>query len=275
MRILDGRSLVVSSLFGIAAICLAGAGCGSNSTSSSGSGGSQSGNGGSQSGNGGSQSGNGGSQNGNGGSSLGNGGTSSGSGGAAGGSSGGSGECTGKAPSAALITDFSDATAGTTITLTNGGIFVYPATSGPVAALADGALHVTASVPASSYWGFGIYFADCTDASAYSAVKFNLKGTTTCPMKFGANLSVDDNSSGAGKQGCTATSCYGPNASIAASDITTDGKDITITFDSQAGGAPVTTIGTHKSALTGLGWQFASVAACTADVTVDNVTFVQ
>ena len=303
MRIVNGRSLVVSGLFGIAAICLAGLGCGSNSTSGGGSGGSQSGNGGTQSGNGGSQSGNGGSESGNGGSqsgnggsqsgnggsssgnggsssgnggsSSGNGGSSSGSGGAAGSSAGGDVECTGKAPSADLITDFSDATGSSTITLSNGGIFIYPATGGPVPAIADGALHVTADVAASSYWGFGIYFADCTDASAYSGVKFNLKGTTDCPMKFGANLSVDDNTSGAGKQGCTATACYGPNSVIAASDITSDGKDITVTFDGQAGGAPVTTIGSHKSALTGIGWQFASTAACKADVTVDNVSFVK
>ena len=314
MKISHHRSLLFASLFGlsVSGLWMGGSGCrptsdqGSSEGGSGGNSGGQGGNGnggsggssssGGDSSTGGDSGGSGGSSSGgdrstggatsaggsnsSGGNSGGNGGTSS-SGGSTtssgGGSTGSAGECTGTAPSDAKITDFSDATGTTSITVgTVGGVFVYPSTGGPTAAIADGALHVTASVAASSYWGFGSYFTNCLDASAYSAVKFNLKGTTDCPMKFGVNMSVDDKDSGTGKAGCTGTACYGPNAAIAASDITTGGKDVTVTFDAQAGGSPVTTVGSHKAALTGIQWQFASsTAACTADVTVDNVTFVQ
>ena len=105
-----------------------------------------------------------------------------GSGTAGSGTGGGSGTaCAGTKPAAALITEFADLTANamnagqfTFMLGVPGGTFAYQK---GVFTLTDAAKALNVKGNVKAYDGFGVYTTACTDASAYTGVSFNIKGT--------------------------------------------------------------------------------------------------
>lgn len=227
----------------------------------------------------------------------GTGGVSGGKGGISGGTGGAGGTtpvmvCSGMPPSRALITDFSDATAGTsaisfgTAPNIGGGSYTYaaPGLTAPVLSLAPApagstgqALEVAASPglvtdPANAWTGFGLGFDMCVDASAYTGVEFTVTGTlgncalTFTPIFSEDNSVTDDPTFGA----CTGTSCFaGQSAALS------PGTNI-VHFADVIGGSPQPFV--DPRALTGVQWQlnapFDGVSVCSANFAVTNVTFV-
>jgi hypothetical protein len=202
--------------------------------------------------------------------------------------------CTGMAwTGAPLITNFSDVPAdgGTNLRVgTQGGIYTY---GGTVTTVENGALHVTGTYPASTattaqYVGFGLYFDNCIDATAYSGFSFKLTGSLgTCDMlAIGAAFPQDQPlppASGHGACVPTATAgCFGPGGPFT---VASTG----VTFASMANGSPVATVTADaKSRVTGIniGWHSPLAGAagdgggdagagggCTVDFTIDDIAF--
>ena len=231
-----------------------------------------------------------------GGTTAGTGGRTGGTGGTTGGT-GGSGVdagpplCTGMAwTGAPNITNFSDAVipdggaAGAYRIGTQGGLYTY---GGTVTTVENGALHVTGTYPASTtavqqYVGWGIYFDNCIDATAYSGISFTMTGSFgTCDMlAIGAQFPQDQPVSATGHGTCTGTACYGPGAPHTVTSTS-------VTFAAMVGGSPVATVTPEaKSRVTGVNFGFhsptaaagdasgdASAGGCTVDFTVDNIAF--
>lgn len=177
------------------------------------------------------------------------------------------------APATALIADFSAGATATGLPLITGGTWF---TFGPSLALANGALQVTLDAPPTTtaqYKGFGIYFNNCVDASAYAGVKFDISGTVTgCPM-FYVQIFREDVANAINPMGsCTASSCYAPEAQVT---VTSTIVTTSISFAAMLSGAPVPTV--DKQYLIGVQWQFnvpaKATVDCVATVTIDNVTF--
>jgi hypothetical protein len=208
------------------------------------------------------------------------------------GSTGGSGEpppspvaCQGTAPASPRITDFSDAASGDPITFgavpnISGGTFSYaaPGLDAPELALAssaDGtsALHVTVKpgVPpdlASNYFGFGLYFDACVDASAYDSVQFTLNGDLgDCGIRFAPTSSENVSPSDDPRGACTLESCFPPSF-----PVTTSGT-VSVRFADLLGGSPGII---SPASLIGVQWQMGAPdgATCTADFSIDDVTFI-
>jgi len=224
-----------------------------------------------------------------------------GTGGSTGGGTGGSTVdagpplCTGGVwTGAPLITNFSDVPADGGANLrvnTQGGVYTY---GGTVTTVENGALHVTGTYPASTtttqqYVGFGIYFDNCIDATAYSGFSFKITGSFgTCDMlAVGASFPQDQpvpTPPATGHGACTPTSttgCFGPGGTFTAASTG-------VTFASMANGSPVTTVTADaKSRVTGIniGWHSplagaagdgggdASAGGCTVDFTIDDIAF--
>ena len=193
--------------------------------------------------------------------------------------------CQGATPTNALISDFSDATPaapipfGTAPNLT-GGTFSYaaPGLTAPELALTSGAngtpaLHVAVDpmVPpdmVTNYFGFGLYFDSCIDASAYDSIQFTLSGDLgECGIRFAPtsseNVSPADDARGA----CTLASCFPP-----AFPVTTSGT-VRVRFADLLGGSPGII---SPTSLIGVQWQMdaPSGTTCTADFSIDDIVFV-
>ena len=120
-----------------------------------------------------------------------------GTGGSGGGSTGAGFACAGKKPAAPLITEFADlapnaTSAGQfTFTLgTPGGTFAYQ----PAAlTVTDATKSLEIKGKVMNYDGFGVYFTDCTDASAYTGISFTIKGNagTTGMLNFRFQTNAD------------------------------------------------------------------------------------
>jgi hypothetical protein len=224
----------------------------------------------------------------------GTGGSGTGGSGTAGSGTGGTGgagstfPCAGAKPAAPLITDFADlvpsATSAGQFTFTAGvpgGTFAYQPAALMVADTA-GALNVKGKIMA--YDGFGVYFTACTDASAYTGVSFNIKGTAgpTNKLSFriqtNANTAVDQvNKKGACIVPDGTADPY-PLCHAAMFDIpvTPGGAVVEVKFSDVVGGAPVATV--DGKDIIGLEWAFpwmgATDTAYDADVTVDDIKFI-
>jgi hypothetical protein len=193
--------------------------------------------------------------------------------------------CQGAAPQNALISDFSDAAPaapipfGTVPSLT-GGTFSYaaPGLNAPELTLTSGAngtaaLHVAvhtlvAPDPSSNYFGFGLYFDSCVDASAYDSIQFTLSGDLgDCDVRFAPtsseNVSIADDPRGA----CTLASCFPPAYPVSSSGTTR------VRFADLLGGSPGLI---SAASLIGVQWQMNAPdgSACGADFSIDDVTFV-
>lgn len=227
----------------------------------------------------------------------GNGGMRGGAGGIGGGAGGTGGTapvmvCSGTPPSRALITDFADATAGTSAISfgmapnIGGGSYTYAATglTAPVLSIVPApagstgqALEVAANpgstTDSSNAWiGFGLGFDMCVDASAYTGVEFTITGALgNCALTFTPIFSEDNSVTDNPTFGsCTAASCYpGQSAQLLS------GTNI-VHFTDVIGGNPQTFV--DSRALTGVQWQLNvpsdGVSVCSANFAVTNVTFV-
>jgi hypothetical protein len=215
--------------------------------------------------------------------------------GTSGGGSGGGGGATGAlgcqisdppaAPPAPVIADFAT-TDGGAPALAIGGVFAYPSTGGPVAAVANGGWHVTATstgMTSAQYWGVGIYFngnpegTHCVDGTAYVGVKFDISGTiggTGCSVQYSTNDSAHSNNASDPKGAGDSTS-YAPQAPVT---VTSAVQTIMMPFTgagAPTGGSPA--VGVAKDKLTGVQWQFTTAAgaanSCMVDIIIDNVAF--
>jgi hypothetical protein len=126
------------------------------------------------------------------------------------------------------------------------------------------------------YAGFGIFFDTCVDATlaAYSGVKFTVSGSLSagCSMQFAHNFSQDAYYVGDPKGSCTAgaSQCYAPSTALTVGAVP---ANVTVGFGEVTGGNPITAVDATR--LTGPQWQFnVPPAGCTADIVLDDVTFV-
>jgi hypothetical protein len=199
--------------------------------------------------------------------------------------------CSGTPPSRALITDFSDATAGTsaisfgTAPNIGGGSYTYaaPGLTAPVLSLAPApvgstgqALEVAANPglvtdPSNAWTGFGLGFDMCVDASAYTGVEFTITGALgNCALTFTPIFSEDNSVTDNPTFGsCTSASCFpGQSASLL------PGTNI-VHFADVLGGSPQPFV--DPRALTGVQWQLNAPTdgtLCSANFAITNVTFV-
>ncbi len=184
------------------------------------------------------------------------------------------------APASALIADFSAGSySGAAIPINNGGTYTY-GTPAPTIAESNGALHVTLDAPGTAsaqYLGFGIYFNSCVDGHQYSGVKFDIAGTVSgCTTQFAFNYREDSANASDPKGSCTAASCYAGAAPVT---VPASMATVPVAYADVSGGEPVAGALTPaaQTYLTGVLWQLTAPAAptadCTADLTIDNVTF--
>ena len=198
--------------------------------------------------------------------------------------------CTGSSPASSIIADFSDAfaTRPGSFVFSTGGTFTYASAHLTPPALSllstDGtaagqklAVSINTGTPPAdtpfAWDGFGLYFNKCTDASSYSGIRFTIIGDVgACPIQFAAQFSEDDDVVADSAFGsCTAASCFSPMVQPVGAGTTT------VHFAELAGGSPMSTVDAAR--LTGVHWQVmpptgVSAAACTANFTVDDVSFI-
>jgi len=240
-----------------------------------------------------------------GGSAVNTGGTSNvGGGGATGGAS--NGGATGCAPVTvpenALMTDFSTQTEGqqatidtpsiswgTSTTLT-GGTFLYhqEASDAPTGTITSGTLHLTATIAATHYNGFGFYFGPkCgSDASAYSGFQFEISGAITgaamdIQVQMTPNYPLNDNDKGTCDYEAAGAEkwdyCTNPHVTLSAilgEDVPFPETPTTIQvpWSTLVGGNPVDAI--DPTQLLGIQFQFnCGDVDCPIDVTLDNLSF--
>jgi len=161
------------------------------------------------------------------------GGTGSGAiGGMAGGGGAGGTDVTGRCdpmrPSAALITDFSEATTATTSGLfrfggypAGGAAYSYPLLPAPEVTLSGGAMRMTLAAVSTDtpvYAGLLLSFDACVDASAYTGVRFTLGGTTVGPCYLQFSSIDSDNGDARTTQHGT---CVGPSCTPSAVTVCT------------------------------------------------------
>jgi hypothetical protein len=210
----------------------------------------------------------------------------------AGGSGGGANangtfSCAAKKPTAALVTEFADlgpnATNAGQFTFTlglPGGTFGYQPKEFVVSD-ASKSLNVKGKVM--NYDGFGVYFTDCTDASSYTGVSFNIKGMAgpggKLNFRFQTNADMAPNAP-AKKGGCVVPAgttdpypvCHPPTFDI---PVSAGGGVVEVKFSDVIGGVPVATV--DGKDLVGLEWAFAwagpTDTAYDVDVTLDDIKF--
>ena len=191
--------------------------------------------------------------------------------------------CQGTAPSSPLISDFDDATSGAPIVFgapLSGGAFSYaaPGLTAPELTLEAGAgatpaLHVVVDpgLPpdvASNYFGFGLYFDSCVDASAFDSIEFRIDGDLgDCSIAFAATSSENVSSADDPRGACTLESCFPPAAPVASSGL------VRVRFAELVGGSPGII---DPASLIGVQWQMSAPdgGGCSADFSIDDVTFV-
>jgi hypothetical protein len=190
------------------------------------------------------------------------------------------------APGDPLIADFSSTDGGAAV-LAIGGTFVYPNPGGPMATVAAGALHVTATTVGATdpqYWGAGIYFngnaagTDCVDATAHTGIQFDISGTVTgtgCTVQYSTNDSIHSVVSASDPKAGGATGSYAPQKMITIPATSTTMMMPFAGTEAPQGGSPGTAV--DKAKLTGVQWQFTTAGgatnSCVVDITIDNVKF--
>jgi hypothetical protein len=203
-----------------------------------------------------------------------------------GGAAGAPQACVGTPPPTPLITDFSEAVAGDPILFgtppnVTGGTFSYaapgltPSTLSLVpGANATPALEVAAhpglpTDPSNAWFGFGLFFDSCVDASAYDAVQFTINGSLgDCSIRFAVSSSENVSPADDPRGTCTEATCFPPST-----PITTTGTMVIRFADFTFPGSP--NVVDPKSFI-GIQWQMdtPSGSACTARFTVDDISFV-
>jgi hypothetical protein len=195
---------------------------------------------------------------------------------------GGAFACEGVKPSSTTITDFAAVdTAGafTSAGGYSGRVFTYGAGMTPTL---KPALSMTGTV--SNYTGFGFFLNQCIDASAYTGISFTISGSvgtegklmlqaktnSTTPIsattKHGACVAADPNN--------TYADCWDPTAWVT---VPATAATVTVLWGEFTGGKPAATV--NPAEILGFQWSFnwagATGVAYAANVTIDDVTFVQ
>jgi hypothetical protein len=195
---------------------------------------------------------------------------------------GGPYSCEGTKPAAALITDFAAVDTAKAFTSTggySGRIFTYGA--GMVPTLTP-ALSMTGTV--SGYTGLGIYLTQCVDASAYGGISFTIGGNvgTTGKLMLQAKTNSTTPISNDTKHGTcvpadptnTYATCWDPVAWVIMPETA---ATVTVRWSEFVGGKPVATV--NPAEILGFQWSFdwagATGVAYAANVTIDDITFVQ
>lgn len=208
--------------------------------------------------------------------------------------------CAGKMASCNFITEFSTATAASFGSGDfTGGITVFGSTAAtattPAYARVDtddtGKIHVTGTVTGYGF-GFGLWFAACSDLSAFTGVEFTIGGTTTHATKPNAvELQVQTNSDypwqaapADKKGGCTAmdetmpwSSCIAPKDEVMIAETPAAIPVLWAAVGADAGseGTPVPWSPTMSPAeVIGIQWQFPWAEAAMpyeVDVTLESI----
>ena len=172
--------------------------------------------------------------------------------------------CTGTLPTAALITDGSNLVLDPTSTTgdysfmggVQGGTYTYQMGALKLDTVGTTVLNVKGNVKA--YDGFGLYFATCTDASAYTGVSFSVKGNVG--PKGTLNFRVQTNTNTAinmqymkGQCVSTATDTYNDcHASSIDIPVSATPTVVTVMWSQLTGGVPIAAV-TGKDVM-GLEW---------------------
>jgi hypothetical protein len=190
------------------------------------------------------------------------------------------------APAGGLIADFMGPDGGVNL---GGGFFAYSSSGpgAPVISTAGGILHVTedqVAMSAVQYVGAGLYFNNCIDATAFTGVAFSISGAMSgCSMQFATgDVEHQDPSTTPGFATGPAGG-YPPQTPIPAGDVTVSPQVVKVPFaGTTIPGNPATPLDPQKEIF--VFWQFTIPAAtatpadgapasCTADLTIDDVTF--
>jgi len=194
--------------------------------------------------------------------------------------------CLGTPVASPVITDFSDAVAGSSISFgtppgLTGGTFSYSGTglTAPALALttvgsgmsAEG-LQVSASPGATAdgtqnFFGFGLFFNSCLDASAFSGVKFTIAGDLgNCGISFATTFSETVSPTDDTRGACTLASCFPGSFPL------TSTGTIIVPFSALSGGSPSVI---DPKSIIGVQWQMNQPlgAACVANFTISDVEF--
>ena len=156
-----------------------------------------------------------------------------------------------------------------------------------VTADGDGIQIAAASLSSTDYEGVGVYYnsASCLNATAYTGLKFDFAGTLgSCLLKVGISFSGDVPSRDDPVRGAcavAASSCYGPVANVTAAALaaTPASPTVDVSFASMVGGSPTATADPTKiisiqwQLITGASAGAADGGACTANFSVENVSF--
>jgi hypothetical protein len=162
-----------------------------------------------------------------------------------------------------------------------GGTYTYQ--TGDIT-VKDSGMALNASGMVKNNDGFGVYFNDCLDASAYSGVSFNIKGNVGASgmISFRIHTNADTPISTTNMNGAcpvpagTAVGGEYPYCHAAAFSIPVSaaGGVVSVKFSDVTGGLPVATV--DGKDVNGLEWAFTWMTGATAypvDVTVDDIMF--
>jgi hypothetical protein len=188
------------------------------------------------------------------------------------------------APAGGLIASFMGPDGGVDL---GGGLFVYPSnsTAAPQVGTEGGAFHVTenqAATAAAQYVGGGLYFTSCIDASAFSGVAFSVSGAFSgCSMQFATGDVEHQDPTATPGFGTGIPGAYPPQTSISAGEVTVAPQVVKAPFGpTSIPGYPATPLDPQKVIF--VLWQLTippatptdgAPAACTADLTIDDVKF--
>jgi len=178
------------------------------------------------------------------------------------------------APASNLITDFAGGSGGARWTSTSGmsgSSFVYRG-NGATASIESTAtvhnLHLTATVPASSYAGAGINFDACTTFGSSKSLRFTVAGTTSCSVEIQIQTYRRKPSTDTPPGGCVADATTTCGDYLHLSNIALSPSPVTVTLASFTDWLAVA--GTQ---VVGIQWQLTG-NNCTADLHIDDITLV-
>ena len=123
--------------------------------------------------------------------------------------------------------------------------------------------------PSNTWFGFGLFFDSCVDASAYNAVKFTINGSLgDCAIRFAVNSSETVSPADDPRGTCTEANCFPPST-----PITTTGTMVVPFFGAPFPGSPNVV---DPRSFVGIQWQMDTPfgTACTASFTIDDISFV-
>ena len=194
--------------------------------------------------------------------------------------------CVGTKPVGSLITSFADLNPSNPGNFTfgaglPGGTFSYQSGQLTLTATPELALNIKGIVSTSD--GFGFFFDDCTDASAYTGVSFTIKGyagpSGSLDFRIQTNANTVPNSANM-RGSCivpagmtnTYALCHGATSAI---PVAATATVVSVNFSSLTGGAPNLTVSGKD--IIGLEWAFtwSNGTPYDADVTIDDVQFTQ